>query len=70
MGDSKQEIDLNVAIEFPNDTLKDDEIIIPIEFFEYFGFQISPLEAYEKNIQNSLNLTFDILSFIIVLTIP
>ena len=32
IGDSKKEIELNVAIGFPKDTLKDDEIIIPKEF--------------------------------------
>ena len=63
LGDSKRENDLNVAIGFPNDNLKDDEIIIPVEFSEYFGFQLSPLDAYKKNIIYSLNLTFDILSF-------
>jgi hypothetical protein len=35
-------VELNVAKGFPNDTLKDDEIIIPIEFSEYFGFKLSP----------------------------
>jgi hypothetical protein len=36
---------LNVAIGFPNDNLNDDEMIIPIEFSEYFGFKLSPKEA-------------------------
>jgi hypothetical protein len=47
IGDSRYEVDLNVAIGFPKDVLKDDQIINSLEFYNYFGYYISPLEAFE-----------------------
>ena len=59
MGDSKKEIDLDIAEGFTERVLADDEIMVPEAFHEYLGFAESPQAAFEKNLSQVVNMTFD-----------
>ena len=63
IGDSWQEKQLKVAVGFPNIAMTSSEILIPYTFAEYFGFTDFVVNEELWNASQSLNLTFDAISF-------
>lgn len=63
VGDSQRENVLRVADGFPEDTLADDEIMIPEAFHHYLGFNEPPESAYERNETQKVDLNFDLSPF-------
>ena len=61
LGDSKKEIDLDIAPGFPNISLSSDQVIINRNYADYFGWTDLPSEQelFDENIR--LTLQFDIM---------
>jgi hypothetical protein len=61
LGDSKKEIELDVAPGFPRVPLTNDQVIISKNYAEYFGWDDLPVdeELFDENVR--LQLQFDLM---------
>ena len=64
LGDSKKEIDLEIAPGFPNISLSSDQVIINRNYADYFGWTDLPSEVELFDKSNMLTLQFDIMNML------
>ena len=65
IGDSKLEVELNVADGFPKDVMDENEIMIPQDYADYLGFHEAPSETLRRTGKpQNVSLSFDLFGFV------